>query len=331
MRGIPGPMPRTPEWHAYRRLDPDRTERKFVIGATLAAACCGMSPYTQPLDVFCQLRGLHDGPEDNDAMRMGRRLEPVILDEYQDRRLAALTRGLPMYFSEDHWFMGATPDAIGEELGGPEFGVDAKATTYRRHDRTGLDPLKFGEEGTDQMPVDYVMQGQAQCAVLGLPYVEFPVLFDARVLRIYKVERNDDLIASIVKAEREMAERVLNDDPPEPNWRAEDTRSLISMLHGYDGSKVIDLGSEAIAAWADIQRRKEQIDDLEATNEEAKARILWSLGDAAAGRFPQGTKELRRVRVAPTLVTERDVQELRDKLGQVKRKGFESLREVKVK
>ena len=331
MSYIPGPMPRTPEWYALRRYDPDRRERPIVFGATAAAAVCCISPYQTPFEFFLECKGLSGEREETDAMRMGRRLEPIVLDEYEERRHVKLLRDLPMFLSEAHNFMGATPDAMADtDHERWAYAVDAKTTTFRRIDKQGGDHLKFGEEGTDHVPSDLVMQCQQQCAVLEVGFVELPVLFDARTLRIYRVERNDDLIAAIVKAESEMAQRLANDDPPEPNWTHENTRELIGLLFGRDDDKLVELNEEDLERWLEIQRRKDQVAIFEELIKADSNRLLYKLQGAAQGTFPKGSKGLKRIAVKESIVTEKDVADLQSRIGQTKRRGYEFLKEYAV-
>jgi predicted phage-related endonuclease len=317
MKGIPGPAALSKPWKAIRRWDPDRRGREIVFGATAAAAACGLSPYKTPLDLYCDALGLTDEQEDNDAMRMGRLLEPVVLSEYETRAKVQLRRGLPMFFHETISYMGATPDGVSiEEREEDEHGVDAKTSTYRRLDKEGGDPLKFGLEGTDQMPVDYVMQGQQQIAVLNVPYVAFPVLFDGRTLKIYRVDRNDDLINAIVKAEGELVERLKNNDPPEPNWTHDNTRELIGLLFGLKKGKSIDATDEQIAQWEAVKRRKARIKTLEERNEADLNKVLFAMQGAAAAALP-GKRQIKRIVIKETVIAE------------YTRAGYEFLREAK--
>ncbi|HEX7765915.1 MAG TPA: YqaJ viral recombinase family protein, partial [Nitrospira sp.] len=315
-----GPDALSPEWKEIRRFSKDRPGLPCVFGATDAAACCGMSPYKTPLDVFVQ-KMYGTEVEENEAMRMGKRLEPIILDEYEQRRCVTLRRNLPMFFHGKYRWIGATPDGIavgGEQrlvdpvFGGWKYGVDAKSSTYRRYDKDDTDEMKFGQEDTDHMPVDYVMQGTQQCAVLNLPYVEFPVLFDARTMRIYRVERNEDLIGLIIHAEKEMLERLQNNDPPEPNWTHENTRELIGILFGHKEDVVKQLDAEWADQWLKVQRWKEGIKEREAWIEEVNNKILYHLAGATAGIFPSGNEQIKRIVVKESKVTQKDVDDLRE-------------------
>lgn len=325
---IAGPMPQTPEWLALRLYDPDRDGHKVVFGASEAAAVLGLSPYATPLDVYLQKTGQLPAKEDTEAMLIGRFLEGPVLDLYSHKTSRELRRNLPFYFHPKHDFMGATPDAMAD--GEEPRAVDAKTTTHRRYNAHAdvVDDM-FGEEGTDQMPADYVIQAQQQAAVMGVDKVDFPVLFDGRTLRIYTVHRDDVLIKALVDAEKELAERIINCDPPEPNWQHPQAKTCLQALNGLERDLSIVLSDEGFERWLNRTRRKEQIKELEALNAEDEVRILAEMQSAEFALFPTGEKEIRRCVIAPTHYTEKDVEDVRSKVGQVKRNGYEYFRERK--
>lgn len=332
-----GPSALSTEWHAIRKFDASR-EIKCVFGATEAAACCGLSPYKTPFEVFVRKMTGTD-IEENDAMRRGKRFEGPILDEYEDVRKVKMIRNLPMYLHGKHKWMGATPDAICVkwpcETDGPFdhwlSGVDAKSSTYRRLDKEGNDPMKFGEPGSDQMPIDYVFQGQVQCEVLNLPYVEFPVMFSRDYVPIYRVDRNEELIGFIIHAEKEMYERLLANDPPEPDWTHENTREMIALSFGHKQELVKELDADDVERWLEVQRKNEQMKSLKEEIDGEKNRLLFKMGAAAIGRFPSGTEQLKRIVVKDSLWTQKDADDARSNIGQVKRRGHERLTQTKVK
>lgn len=343
-----GPEPLSPDWFALRKYDAARTfPAPVCFGATKAAACCGLSPYATPLEVFVECLMGYD-KEVTEAMEFGRDFEDAVLNIYERKLTARLRepvkmrRKLPMFIHGQHRYMGATPDAIVVDptewlhpddrlLGGWKYGVDAKTSTYRRLDKEGTDPLKFGIEGTDQLPIDYVLQAQQQCAVLNLPYVEFPVLFSREFVPIYRVERNEDLIHGITLAENEMFERLVNNDPPEPNWTHENTRELIGVLHGYQEDVVKQLDEEDADQWLNVQRWRDGIKEREEWITEVNNKLLFKLHGASAGILPSGNEQIKRIVVKESKVTQKDVDDLRERVGQTKRRGYEFLKQGKVK
>lgn len=292
---IVGPATQSPEWYAMRKFDPSRTERPVVFGASEAAAACGRSKYSSALELYLRKRGEIDDIESNEAMAMGNRLEPVILDMYEERIGRKIVRKLPMFFSREFEFMAATPDGM-DYYTHPalpltrlpttwdEFdftaSIDAKASTGRRFDSTGEDVDSFGVDGTDQVPIEYLLQGQQQCAVMGVSRVDFPVLFDGRQLRIYTVQRDDDLIAEIISAEKELAERIINGDPPEPDVQHSGTLKLLQKMQGCEVGKVISWPEELAAKWQQLDQIKSQLKILEKSKDALSAELFAAMEDA---------------------------------------------------
>lgn len=161
----------SPEWQAAR---------DGAITGSRIAAVCGLSPWESPFSLWHRMMGVAPPQPVNDAMHWGSRLEPVILDEYADRRQftghqLTVKPGL-MRNSERSWQM-VTPDAInGDRI------VEAKYAPQAEG---------WGDSGTDEIPVYYRAQVQWQLDTLGLPvadvavfiggsadYREYQVLYD---------------------------------------------------------------------------------------------------------------------------------------------------------
>lgn len=329
IQGIPGPVAHTAEWQALRKFDP-RRERPVVFGASEAAAVCNVSPYSSPLQVYLQKRGEFEDEEDSVAADMGRRLEPIILDLYEERMDCGLLREQKTYFHRDLPFMGATPDGLvfGEDPDVFRWAVDSKATSFRRFDGSGENVNAYGVEGTDQIPLDALFQAQQQMAVTGLDRVDFPVLFDGRTLRIYTVQRNEDLLDQIISAEEHLAQRIQKGEAPEPNYRHEGTRALLHKMFGFRDGKAITLPREMKSLAEALQDARAAKAAAEAAEDEAKARIDHAMGDAEILKFEDCSLYITRKQNAPTLWSathiakaEQQLEDARSKQGQVKQKG----------
>jgi predicted phage-related endonuclease len=318
-------------WHKIRLFNPD-FDVPVRFGASEAAAACGMSPYGGPLDLFMQKRGLKPAFEGNDDTEFGNLIEPVVLEMYSRKTGVTLDTRLPMYFSGTHSFMAATPDGLVRAGDGVPWtiGVDAKSSTHRMVDKTGEDEHKFGEEGTDQVPMYILLQCVQQCEVLNLERVDVPVLIDRRI-RIYTVNRDDELAKVIISAEKELAERIIDNRPPEPNWEHPETRSLLVRLNGYSPGKIVDLGLDDHLALTQIDLWKAAAKTLEAKITAANNRLLAKMGDADVGRFPCSPQELKRTTVADSFWTEADVTKASMSIGEIKRAGYTYLKARKAK
>ena len=188
--------------------------RSKIIGASEAAAVCGMSRWAQPLTVYQSKVGSEasDQPR-TEAQEMGHILEPSILNGYHRKMKGTMQASVPMLIHPDIPFMAATPDALwtdliiskGDIMDHAYIPVDAKTSRHTSD---------WGDEGTDDIPREYVLQAQQQMAVTGAQRCDLPVLLPSLSIKVYKVIRNDSLIKQIIIAEREMMERVETESHP---------------------------------------------------------------------------------------------------------------------
>jgi putative phage-type endonuclease len=261
----------TPEWQAARSSG---------IGASEAAAAAGLSEWRTPLEIFYRKTGqLKVDLDDVAAVRLGHLLEPVVVKEFCTLTGESLAQyPLPMCRHAVHPFVLATGDAL---LASGK-GLEAKTTTWRMASR-------FGEQGTDDVPIDMICQVQQQCGVYDWSAVWLAVLIDGRTLRNFHVERNDDLIDGLIDAERELWERIQAGDPPEPDWSHPRTPQLIRAIH-----KSVRPGSRVTFSqeMRDAQRRYEeiaaQLKSLEAEQKLIRAKQIIEMGDAEAGFLGDG-------------------------------------------
>lgn len=321
----PGPTAQSEDWHAYRVFDPDRNPQ-VTIGASDAAAACGVSPYCTPLELYLQKRDMmavEFSDEQLERMALGTRLEPFILSEYEHRTGRKTVGQQPMFFHDSIAWMTATPDAFSYD-GSDERGVECKASGWRMHDRTGEDVHKFGDDA-DAVPLTYMMQVQHQMAVLGLTVVDLPVLFDGSRFQTYTIQRDDALISRLIDAEQEMFERIVNEDPPEPHWEHSGTKEALLRLYDCADSDVVTLSDSDEANWWQYSAIGSEIKALETRRTGLYNRMIAALHGAAEGVLPSG-KSLKVSTVNASYVTAADVSDLAAKIGQVKRKGYQTLR-----
>ena len=274
-----GPLPYTDDWFE---------DRRSTIGASEAAGVCGVSRYAQPLEIFNRKKHGEESREQTKAQRRGHIFESAVLQLYGDRVGGHMMRNCPMLVHPKWAFMSATPDAIWhpEESQSPTC-FDAKTTQLWD---------EFGDEGSDDIPQEYIFQAQQQMAVTGAPRCDLPVLrsgsFD---VSIYSVVRNEDLIEIIREAEQEMMDRIKNDDPPEPNWEHPKTYDVIrkTMCNVVEQSSVV-LDEHLQELWDESKAMASERTRIEKEIKKRKAKILYALGENAIGCLPDGRQLVRR-------------------------------------
>lgn len=276
-RPTKGPKAYTDAWYALRYFD-DTRQIPVTIGASEAAAACGLSDYETPLHVYLRKRKLLTDKEETERMRMGKRLEPIILEEYAFQTGLKVQPTNELLHSGEDPCIVATPDADAFPADGNKFTVDAKASSIRMAG-------KWGDEHSDDIPTDYLIQGQQQMFVAETDRCDFAVLMDG-VVRRYTVRRNERLIKSMVAGLKELIERIVEGNPPEPTWSHSRTPDLVKNLYGVDPAKSVVLDVETHIVWEESRSIARQITELEKRKKELQARVLHVMGEAATATFP---------------------------------------------
>lgn len=273
---IPVAAPHTPEWYAARETS---------IGASEIAVAAGLSPYATPLELYQRKKGLIGPLEDNDAMRLGRLLEPVVKAEYCHRSGAVLIdSNPPMYRHPTHIGIVATPDGI---ISSAEL-LECKTTSWRMKSY-------WGDPESDQIPDQYLCQAQAQLAVMAADVCHVACLFDGAVLKTYRVMRNDELIEMLIGSAVELLQRIADKRPPEPNWEHPSTPALIRSMHQSIDDTRIELSSDEVAFWTRYEVLGETITEMEKEREVCKAKVIHAIGENYAGLLGDGRMIRRKL------------------------------------
>lgn len=230
-----------------------REFRKSGIGGSDIAAIVGLSPYKTAYDVWQSKVG-NVADEAGEAAYWGNVLEPIVAAEFAKRTGKAVTHCNLTLRHTEHEFMIGSGDYL---VDGENAGVECKTASVYLKDRWG------DEDGSDEVPAYYLVQGQWYCAIFGWDRVYFPVLIGGQQFRWFKVERDDAIIDSLIEAGRKFWELVKAHKPPDPQ-NLEDIRKMYQR-HA-DG--VICMGSEIeVQLWRDYQEAKQRIamakDDIE--------------------------------------------------------------------
>jgi predicted phage-related endonuclease len=252
------------------------TARRRVLGASEVAAALGLDPFSSPSDVYWRKVLPAPEPPAREAkhFELGHRLEDLLID-YAVDRLGGCAVHRQHNVVGAHGILAATLDALIDDR--PE-AIEAKYSSSADG---------WGDEGTDQVPERVVIQclAQAYCAGLERVWVPAFVASHRAEFRLYSVPRDEDAIAVIVgRAEAWWNTHVVAEVPPDDTPPPLD---LVKRLRREPASEIV-LGDEAMAAWGALELAKADAKRADAAKDEAQARVLMLLGEAEAGRMPDG-------------------------------------------
>lgn len=256
------------------------TERLNGIGGSDIATAAGVDPYSSPFQLWLTKtrrvdpNTLHDD-ETRNRFRIGHKLEPVVLD----------------LFAEDHPWLIVRP------------GAGTYAVPDTKHHRVNVDGLAWTPNGVldgvieaktanhrqaaawtnDEAPVQYVFQCQWAMYVTGAPRAYLVALVDTHTLITRVIDRDEEIIAELVRRADEFWRLVETDTPPEPD-PTDSTRRMLGHTHTEPDS-VIELPD----VWEDdLQRRDELaqlIKDLEREKTGIENRLRAHMGEHETAVF----------------------------------------------
>lgn len=324
-----GPEVYSNEWYAMRELD-DQRSPEVCLGASEAGAVCGVDKYKSALEVYLEKRGLKDRQDQTEVMKWGRIHEQNILCEYANREGVTIERPDHMWMHKEFPFISASLDAYGVGRNG-RWCVDAKITTSRMFDRDNCRERDCFGENPDEIPTSYLMQAHQQMLVSGWDMCVFPVLFDGNKLRIYEVGRNDQIIDTIIERCTDMYRRIVEADPPDPDWSHSTTVDLVKKMYDIDPGLEIELPESEAVHFDTYLELKAEIGRLSKLKDMEQARLLHMMGEAAKATFPGRDRQLYKSSVPATTWSKKDVDDAIARVGTVKRRGYVKLTDRKRK
>lgn len=190
--------------------DDQLKKRKLGIGGSDVAAICGLSKWRTPIDVYLDKKGLSENIDSNEPMYWGNVLEPLVAREYEARTKKKIAVFEDMIQHPKYDFIVGNVDRI---IVGENAILECKtANSYALSE--------WGEEGTDDFPIEYILQCAHYALITNADYVDLAVLIGGNNFRIYKYERNQKLEDNLIQKEINFWENyVLKNITPPPTTK----------------------------------------------------------------------------------------------------------------
>ena len=219
--------------------------RDLGIGGSDAAVIMGMNSYKSPYQLWMEKTGQAD-PEDltgNMSVYWGTKNEPAIANWFQEETGKKVKR-LGTLQSREYPFMLANID---REVCGENAGLEIKTA--------GISQREYWQG--DNIPDAYYVQCLHYMAVTGADYWYIAVLIGGNEAVYKRIERNEEDVQTLIKAEAKFWELVEAKTPPEVDntkscgealgWQYRDTAKItvdlpldaLSILHDMDDAKTL--------------------------------------------------------------------------------------------
>ncbi len=252
-----------------------RERRSNYLGSSDSAAIVGVDPFKSAADVYwSKVNEIEEGKE-KPAMLAGSLLEESILNWFERKTSKKIRRN--QFRVHKNKIMSANFDAL--VVDNKEEAVEVKTSGI-----TGpLNKEVWGEVGTDQVPEHVIVQCQHQMSIIPtIKIVWVPVLLGGVGFCMYKVERDDSLIANLENVEINFwQEHVEKQVAPADEWLSLETVKRIKRVSG----KSVKVEDDLVTEWLEARKKSTE---AEKAKKEVQKKLFSIIGDAEIGECSFG-------------------------------------------
>lgn len=245
------------EWLRYR---------KQGIGGSDAGAICGLNPYCSAIQVYYDKITEDTEDIDNEAMRQGREMEEYVAKRFSEKTGKKVRRANAMFYDEKNPFMLADVDRM---VVGENAGLECKTAS----------PFMAEYWSGDKIPLSYQMQCFHYMSVCNADAWYVAVLIYGREFKVYKLERDEEIIANLIQLEKNFWENnVLKGIIPDPDGSKLADSVIAEYFKESTGAAI------PLEGFDDKLRRREEIvtlmDKMESEKRQIEQELKMYMGDA---------------------------------------------------
>lgn len=253
----------------------DRSEwlkhRLLGIGGSDAAAVVGLSRWKSPFQLWQEKRGevQPDDISDRECVYWGNTLEQAVANRFCELTGKRVHR-TGLWADTEHPFMQASPDRL---VVGEQAGLECKtANGFAARDWEG-----------DEIPTAYYVQCQHYMMVMGVPRWYIAVLIGGQHFVWKTIERNDDDIAALRRAEFAFwNDNVIGGKMPPVDGTTSCSAALAERFR-ETVPETTTLGRDAIQAIESIRQLEEHKKGAAARIDELKNQLRLAMGEYEVG------------------------------------------------
>lgn len=287
------PARQRPALKLVRTQDLDRDQwlevRRGGVGSSDAAAAVGLNPHKSQLQLWMEKTGragslpVVDPQDDMSPMYWGALLEPIVAAHYTRRTGNRVRRINAVLQHPQHPWMLANIDR--EVMGAADVQI--------------LECKTAGIQGAwlwrDGVPEYVQLQVMHQLAVTGKQAADVAVLIGGQELQIFRIERDDTMIAQLIALEREFWGHVERDQQP-PADGSDSADMALRALYPRDTGATLDLRQDLVmsAVFSDLLAVREVLGTNNTLEAQLKQSIQQRMGDASRALFDGGEVSFKR-------------------------------------
>lgn len=246
--------------------DAQRKERKLGIGGSDMPIILGLSSYKTPYQLYLEkISDVESEDEMTPFQYWGHQLEGVIREEFAKRNNVTVETPDTLVHPFNDFLRGNVDGFI------PEWNavLEVKCSA-------GFMAHEWGEDGSDVIPMQYLVQVAHYCAVMNADFAYIAVLIGGNDYREFKYTRNFELESKIIDAAKEFWNCVQTRTPPKPINQVD----LKLMYPKHDPEKTITIEPDVAEQLTTLADTRFKIKALSEVEEKYKFNIMQFMKDA---------------------------------------------------
>jgi len=250
-------------------------DRTKYLGGSDIGALLGLSKYRTPVDVWLEKTGQVKNEVDNLPVRFGTFAEEFVAIEYARQTGFTLSHQTQTITHPLYGFLAAHIDRFVHTKNNA--GQDKPNHLLECKTANPFAKSEWGEVGSDEVPMSYLAQCHWYLALTHLTRCDLAVLFGNSELRIYQIEKDLELEATLIEqAVGFWQNHVVNNIAPKP----QNIKDYQMLFQKESCGKVAQANAQTIALINHSHTLSEQIRATEEDLNKIKQHIMAQMQDA---------------------------------------------------
>ena len=267
------------------------TLRRIGIGGSDAAAIAGVAnpKYNSRFKVYQKkTEEITTVEPTNEYAEMGHIMEPVIREVFKSKN-----PHLKVYRSNFMWQSEIEPFVLAN-VDGVIFDPDNKEKGWGVLEIKNMSEYRNGEFGEEEIPIEFQIQMSHYLFCLGLKWGMYAVFIGGNKYREFYIERNDELIESLINLERHFwMNHVVPQNPPQPDGSEASGAALLAAFNAIkDKEEVLTLPRDVKSLTEAYEFYKAEEESMKKKKDEAKQQLMVMLGDYQKAEIEGETKKI---------------------------------------
>ncbi len=243
-----------------------RTERQLGIGGSDMPIILGLSSYKTPYQLYLEKIGeVEPDFEDTQLQYWGHQLEGVIRNEFEKRNNVSVECPNSVVHPFHDFLRGNVDGYI------PEWNAVLEVKCSNQ-----FMAKEWGEEGSDIIPMQYLVQVAHYCYVMNADCAYIAVLIGGHDYREFKYTRDKALEEKLIAEAEKFWNCVQTRTPPEPINQVD----LRLMFPQHDPEKTLTINNDVAEQLTTLAETRFKIKELSQVEEKFKFNIMHFMKDA---------------------------------------------------